>query len=81
MTETSVTANVDRVESDGDDKEMLVVGAKSGFATLDPETGKSTSIRKVWTEADGEGKEQRYSCILDFRFYPCQQSTALPMDG
>ena len=54
-----VTANVQRTEPSPNDKEVLVVGAKHGFATLNPETGEPTYIRKVWTEADGEGKDHR----------------------
>ncbi|KAL1957296.1 hypothetical protein VTO42DRAFT_6202 [Malbranchea cinnamomea] len=40
-------------------KDEIVVGAKHGYATLDLQTGKTTYIRKVWTDADGPGKEQR----------------------
>lgn len=53
MQYNSVTANLDSSE------EQLAVGAKYGYATLDLGTGKTTYIKKVWTEADGPGKEER----------------------
>ena len=53
MQYNSVTANLDSSE------EQLVVGAKYGYATLDLGSGKTTYIKKVWTEADGPGKEER----------------------
>ncbi|KAK2761339.1 hypothetical protein FQN54_001861 [Arachnomyces sp. PD_36] len=48
------------VTADIEGSELLAVGAKHGFATVNHETGEFKYIKRVWNnEQDGEGREER----------------------
>ena len=60
MTDCSIRVTADIEGSD----DLLAVGAKRGFATVNRNTGELKYISKVWNEQDGEGREERYDQSL-----------------
>ncbi|PGH08760.1 hypothetical protein AJ80_07798 [Polytolypa hystricis UAMH7299] len=58
-TPIGITANIETTETSQANAGKIIAGAKYGFATIDEQTGAVEYIKKIWTEADGEGKEER----------------------
>ncbi|MCJ1464336.1 hypothetical protein MMC07_002949, partial [Pseudocyphellaria aurata] len=49
----SITADIEGSEKD------IIVGAKHGYALLNRNTGQIMTLKKIWDERDGPGKEER----------------------
>ncbi|KAI4106983.1 MAG: hypothetical protein L6R37_001876 [Teloschistes peruensis] len=50
------------IHSQGTDEDLLIVGAKLGYAYYKQKSNKLEYVKKVWNASDGAGKEERMRC-------------------
>lgn len=56
-----IADRLNSVTADIEGSELIAVGAKHGYATVDRQTGELNYIKKMWNdEQDGQGREERY---------------------